>query len=113
MQVKRMRESAPVRTAALPAEKPVAAICAEPGLSSESEEPPGSRPNLATPRHQRWTDVPLEQWEDWRWQMHNAVRTTRQLAELLPLPAAHLADLEKLEAHYKLVLPPYYLSLID
>lgn len=113
MQGKRVRESAPVRTAALRVDQPVAAICSEPGVSSESEEPPGSRPNLATPRHPKWKDVPREHWEDWRWQMQNAVRTTHQLADLLPLPAEHLADLETLEAQYKLVLPPYYLSLID
>ena len=81
--------------------------------SSESEEPPGSRPVSGSPRHPLWKDVPLEQWEDWRWQMQNAVRTTRQLAELLPLPTKGLADLEKLETQYKLALPPYYLSLID
>jgi lysine 2,3-aminomutase len=79
--------------------------------AGEAEEPPGSLP--ASTRHPQWKDVPTAQWEDWRWQMQHAVRTTRQLAELLPLPVKGLADLERLESKYKLALPPYYLSLID
>ena len=43
-------------------------------LPEENEEPPG------TPRrHPKWNDVPDEQWDDWRWQMQNAIRTTSQL----------------------------------
>jgi lysine 2,3-aminomutase len=45
--------------------------------------------------------------------MQHAVRTTRQLAELFPLPADRLSELEHLESRYKLVIPPYYLSLIN
>ncbi len=67
----------------------------------------------ASPRHPEWKDVPGEQWEDWRWQMHNAVRTTQKLAELLPIPTQGLAALAELETQYKLAIPPYYFSLID
>ena len=67
----------------------------------------------ASPRHPEWKDVPGEQWEDWRWQMHNAVRTTQKLAELLPIPTQGLAALAELETQYKLAIPPYYLSLIN
>ncbi|MBL9124203.1 MAG: KamA family radical SAM protein [Planctomycetaceae bacterium] len=67
----------------------------------------------AGPRHPEWKDVPLAEWEDWRWQMHNAVRTTQRLAELLPIPAQGLATLAELETQYKLAIPPYYLSLIN
>jgi len=45
--------------------------------------------------------------------MHNAVRTTQRLAELLPIPAQGLATLAQLETQYKLAIPPYYLSLIN
>ncbi len=54
-----------------------------------------------------------EQWDDWRWQMQNAIRTTLQLAEFMPLAPQELSALESLEAKYKLAIPPYYLSLID
>ncbi|MBI3465882.1 MAG: KamA family radical SAM protein [Planctomycetes bacterium] len=78
------------------------------GLPEESEEPPGS-----SRRHPHWRDVPPELWEDWRWQMHNALRTTRQVAELLSFSPQEIPLLESLEAQYKLAIPPYYFSLID
>jgi lysine 2,3-aminomutase len=74
----------------------------------ESEEPPG-KPR----RHIRWQDVPQDQWDDWRWQMQNAIRTTSQLGEFFPYTAEELAALENLEHKYKLAIPPYYFSLID
>ncbi len=77
-------------------------------LPDESEEPPG-----ISRRHPKWHDVPESQWDDWRWQMQNAVRTTSQLAEFFPLADQELQILENLEAKYKLAIPPYYFSLIN
>ncbi|MBI3468011.1 MAG: KamA family radical SAM protein [Planctomycetes bacterium] len=76
--------------------------------SGETEEPPDS-----SVRHARWKEVSKDQWEDWRWQMQNAVRTTSQLMELLPFSPEDVATLETLEAQYKLAIPPYYFSLIN
>lgn len=77
-------------------------------LPEETEEPPSS-----SRRHPLWNDVPLELWEDWRWQRQNAIRTTSQLIELLPHAPDDIVALERLEAQYKLAIPPYYFSLID
>src|SRR6185437_3981817 len=86
-----------------------AAYAASVGSSPEdSDEPPSP-----FGRHPLWQDVPLAQWEDWRWQMQNAIRTTSQVAELLPHSPAEIAALEGLEAQYKLAIPPYYFSLIN
>src|SRR5262245_8533786 len=74
----------------------------------DEEEPPGS-----SRRHPRWADVPLDKWEDWRWQAQNAVRSVRQLAELLPHAPDELDALDRLADEYKLAIPPYYFSLID
>jgi len=77
-------------------------------VSDDNEEPPG------TPRrHLKWMDVPDHEWDDWRWQMQNAIRTTSQLAEFFAFDAEELAALEQLEQKYKLAIPPYYFSLID
>lgn len=97
----------------LQSDRSEAPVRQEAALVGDSEEPPGSRSQFDSPRHAAWRNVPLSDWEDWRWQMQHAVRTTRHLAELLPLPADKLADLERLESQYKLVIPPYYLSLIQ
>src|SRR5262245_27508005 len=34
-------------------------------------------------RHSLWQDVPDHQWDDWRWQSQNAIRSVRQLRTLL------------------------------
>lgn len=111
MQGKRVREANGSRASSSIRVDAPTFVGQDTAAAGEAEEPPGSLP--ASTRHPQWKDVPTAQWEDWRWQMQHAVRTTRQLAELLPLPVKGLADLERLESKYKLALPPYYLSLID
>jgi lysine 2,3-aminomutase len=91
--------------------RPEAAPLAAPQASvvqDEFEEPPGS-----PRRHPKWSDVPQEQWDDWRWQMQNAIRTSSQLAEFYAYGPEEFAALEYLEQRYKLAIPPYYFSLID
>lgn len=74
----------------------------------DDDEPP-SRPR----RHPLWRDVPDRHWDDWRWQSQNAIRSVRQLRDLLPFSEAELEVIGSLEADYKLAIPPYYFSLID
>jgi lysine 2,3-aminomutase len=74
----------------------------------EEEEPPG-KPR----RHPLWRDVADHHWNDWRWQSQNAIRSVRQLRNLLPFSPEELEAIGSLEAHYKLAIPPYYFSLID
>jgi lysine 2,3-aminomutase len=75
---------------------------------TEEEEPPG-RPR----RHPLWRDVPDHHWDDWRWQSQNAIRSVRQLRNLLAFTPQELEAVGALEAHYKLAIPPYYFSLIN
>ncbi len=77
-------------------------------LPDDGDEPPG-KPR----RHSKWDDVPETQWDDWRWQMQNAIRSTSQLAEFFAYGPQQLAELESLEQKYKLAIPPYYFSLIN
>src|SRR5690242_14296629 len=74
----------------------------------EEEEPPG-KPR----RHPLWRDVPDHLWDDWRWQSQNAIRSVRQLRDLLAFSPEELEAIGSLEAEYKLAIPPYYFSLID
>src|SRR4051812_45388643 len=74
----------------------------------DDEEPPSS-----SRRHPLWADVAEEQWNDWRWQSQNAIRSVRQLRNLLPFTQEELEAIGKLESDYKLAIPPYYFSLID
>jgi len=74
----------------------------------EDDEPP-SRPR----RHPQWQDVPDHLWDDWKWQQANSIRSVRQLRSLLPFTRDELEAIGKLEAEYKVAIPPYYFSLID
>ena len=74
----------------------------------EDEEPPG-KPK----RHSLWRNVPKKQWDDWRWQSQNAIRSVRQLRDLIPFTQDELEAIGALEAEYKLAIPPYYFSLIN
>ena len=74
----------------------------------DDEEPPG-KPR----RHPIWRNVPRKLWDDWRWQSQNAIRSVRQLRELLPFSPEDLEIMGQLEAEFKLAIPPYYFSLID
>jgi lysine 2,3-aminomutase len=75
---------------------------------TEEEEPPG-KPR----RHPLWRSVPDHQWNDWRWQSQNAIRSIRQLRELLSFTPSELEAIGSLEGRYKVAIPPYYFSLIN
>jgi lysine 2,3-aminomutase len=75
----------------------------------DDEDPPNPPPR----RHAAWKDVPDHQWDDWRWQNQNAVRSVRQLRTLLPFAKSELEAIGRLESEYKIAIPPYYFSLID
>ncbi|MFO0938645.1 MAG: KamA family radical SAM protein [Gemmataceae bacterium] len=74
----------------------------------DDDEPPSQ-----SRRHPEWADVPDAQWDDWRWQTQNAVRSVRQLRNLLPFSPEALVALGRLEGDFKTAIPPYYFSLID
>ncbi len=88
---------------------------------SELEGPPSSskndwheeEPPSRSRRHPLWQRVPDHQWDDWRWQSQNAIRSVRQLRNLLKFTAEELEAIGLLEAEYKLAIPPYYFSLIN
>jgi lysine 2,3-aminomutase len=77
-------------------------------IGTEEEEPPG-KPK----RHSLWQNIPDHQWNDWRWQSQNAIRSVRQLRDLLSFTPEELEAIGSLEGQYKLAIPPYYFSLID
>ena len=78
-------------------------------FSAFGDEEPPSAPR----RHPLWKDVPDSQWDDWRWQGSNSIRSIRQLRSLLPFTRDELEALGRLEAEYKVAIPPYYFSLIN
>lgn len=72
------------------------------------EEPPGTPdepPGI-------WADVPAEQWNDWRWQMRHALRTTEQLSRAVRLTPDERQALA-IPGRLRVQVTPYVASLID
>jgi lysine 2,3-aminomutase len=66
---------------------------------------------------ERWRQLyPLarqEDWNDWRWQMRNAVRSLKALEERVNLTDEERAGCEETRELFRIGISPYYLSLMD
>jgi lysine 2,3-aminomutase len=58
-------------------------------------------------------EVSSGQWQDWRWQFRNRIRSLRQMASVLKRPVASLAACGSVLKTYPMAITPYYLSLLD
>lgn len=81
----------------------------------ESAPPSAGHPArvLTSRRAELFPDATDEQWNDWRWQMRNAVRDGASLAKRLSLTPDERAGVEETASIFRLGISPYYLSLID
>ncbi len=57
--------------------------------------------------------TPVGEWNDWKWQFRNRVRSLGQLASVLNRPVASLAPCGLVLRTYPMAITPYYLSLLD
>jgi lysine 2,3-aminomutase len=57
--------------------------------------------------------VPAAEWNDWRWQFRNRVRSLDDLARLLHVPTADIFSWKIVLQTYPIAITPYYLSLLD
>jgi lysine 2,3-aminomutase len=60
-----------------------------------------------------WHDVSTEDWQNWRWQLKNRIRTPEQLAALLGWDDARTDTIRALQRRFHFAVTPYYFSLID
>ena len=58
-------------------------------------------------------DVTDEQWNDWKWQMRNAVRDIKTLEKVVPLSDEKRDDLKKCLNKFRMAITPYYAALMD
>jgi len=63
-------------------------------------------------RRGAWKDVDEQDWQDWRWQVRNRIRTEKQLDELLEEFPAKSKSCRAVIRSYPFSIPPYYFSLI-
>ena len=58
-------------------------------------------------------NVDLKLWNDWKWQLKNAVRTVENLSEFLNLQSDEIEKISEVKTLYPFVISPYFLSLIN
>ena len=56
-----------------------------------------------------WKNVPKSDWENWKWQIRNRIKSVSQLEEIL---GVNLPFAEKVEKVFRTGTTPYYLSLV-
>lgn len=58
-------------------------------------------------------DVPDENWNDWKWQVKNQIRTLEDLKNYIDLSPEEEEGIEKCLNSFRMAITPYYLSLVD
>ena len=74
--------------------------------------PPYSLPQHRTPRPAIWSDVPDEQWDDWRWQLSHRLNTVEDFSRLIRLTEEEIIGLSA-PGKFRVDVTPYFASLID
>src|SRR5690606_34994727 len=79
--------------------------------------PPYTQPPRGRARRRGWReifpDATPQEWNDWRWQARNSIRTLEELERRLSLTEEEREGVRRTAAIFRLAITPYYLSLID
>ena len=73
-------------------------------------EVPLTRPVSTPPAP--WQDVPLEKWQDWRWQLSHRLNDLAELKQLINLTPEEATAIDT-QGLFRLDITPYFASLID
>ena len=76
-------------------------------INIELEEPPG----LTKPPHP-WEEVPLAQWNDWRWQLSHRLNSVEDFAQVIRLTPEEVEGLSA-PGRFRVDITPYFASLMD
>ena len=60
-----------------------------------------------------WKDVPLEQWETYRWQMANRIQDVDKLRQVIRLTPSETAAVTRRSGRFIMGIPPYWAALMD
>jgi len=60
-----------------------------------------------------WKDVPLEEWETYRWQMTNRIETADKLRQVIKLTSSEEAAVNRRSGRFVMGIPPYWAALMD
>ena len=62
---------------------------------------------------ERWKNVTVEEWNDWKWQVKNRITNVEQLQEVLELTGEEAEEIKRSLQTLRMAITPYYLTLID
>jgi lysine 2,3-aminomutase len=77
----------------------------------EVEEPPSLR--LLRNRQRFFSNVPDENWNDWKWQFRNRIASIEDLSKLTPLSLRDQVSMTLVTEKYPVAVTPYYFCLIN
>lgn len=81
--------------------------------TKEASEPPSSSAmQQKIPRPALWSEVPDEEWNNWRWQLAHRLNTYEELSQLIHLTPEEIKGLTA-EGVFRIDITPYFASLID
>ncbi len=60
-----------------------------------------------------WKDVPLDQWETYRWQMTNRIQTVEHLRQVIHLTPSEERAVTRRSGRFIMGIPPYWAALMD
>ncbi len=66
----------------------------------------------APPKTRLWRDVTADEWNDWRWQMRNSVRTLEQVSQLINLTPDEEQAI-RLKPELRFSITPHFAALMD
>ena len=75
------------------------------------EEPPSLR--LLRNRQRFFSNVPDENWNDWKWQFRNRITSIEALCKLTPLSIRDQINMTLVTEKYPISITPYYFCLIN
>lgn len=78
-------------------------------MTIEGEKPP----SRLFEKFFQFESVDWENWNDWRWQLKNSIRTVEKLSEFIELTENEKIQLKMVTSVYPMFVTPYYLSLIN
>jgi lysine 2,3-aminomutase len=83
------------------------------GFSTPTNRTPRSNPKTRAFRRLFFRDVADKQWNDWRWQARNRIRTLDQLEQMLLLSDEEREGIARSGAMLPVGITPYYMSLLS
>ena len=60
-----------------------------------------------------YADVPLRQWNDWRWQLRNRLASAEDVIRVFDPPRRMVEGIRAASRHFRMAITPYYASLVD